>query len=101
MKPCAIEQALKEFIPFGYEHYALAPNLNKRGKNKSVLLMIHCVRQPAPAPAQQYFPLTPLQPPAPAPASPTVFFSHTIPAPASSSSLPNADPTNVLQTAWY
>ena len=52
--------------------------------------MIHSVRQPAPAPAQQYFPLTPLQPPAPAPASPTVFFSHTIPAPASSSSLPNA-----------
>jgi len=50
---------------------------------------IHSVRQLAPAPAQQYFPLTPLQPPAPAPASPTVFFSHTIPAPASSSSLPN------------
>ena len=39
---------------------------------------------------QQYFPLTPLQPPAPAPTSPIVFFSHTIPAPASSSSLPNA-----------
>jgi len=47
----------------------------------------HSVRQPAPVPAQQYFSLTPLQPPAPA--SPTVFFSHTIPAPASNSSLPN------------
>ena len=55
-----------------------------------VYTAIHSVRQPAPAPAQQYFPLTPLQPPAPAPASPTVFFSHTIPVPASSSSLPNA-----------
>ena len=50
----------------------------------------HSVRQPAPAPAQQYFSLTPLQPAAPAPASLTVFFSHTIPAPVSSSSLPNA-----------
>ena len=42
----------------------------------------HSVRQPAPAPAQQYFLLTPLQPSVLAPASPTVFFSHTIPAPA-------------------
>ena len=42
----------------------------------------HSVRQLAPAPAQQYFSLTPHQPPAPAPASLTVFFSHTIPAPA-------------------
>jgi len=48
----------------------------------------HSVRQPAPAPAQQYFSLTPLQPPAPA--NSTVFFSHTIPAPASNSNLPNA-----------
>ena len=31
------------------------------------------VRQPAPAPAQQYFPLTPLQPPAPAPDSQQYF----------------------------
>ena len=33
----------------------------------------HSVRQPAPAPAQQYFPLTPLQPPAPAAASQQYF----------------------------
>ena len=41
----------------------------------------HSIQQSAPAPAQQYFSLTPLQPPAPAPTSTTVFFSHTIPAP--------------------
>ena len=62
--------------------------------------MIHSVRQsniifltplqpPAPAPAQHYFSLTPLQPPAPAPASPTVFFSHTTPVTNSSSSPAN------------
>jgi len=48
----------------------------------------HCVRLVISPPALQYFPLTSLQPPALA--SPTVFFSHTILAPVSSSNLPNA-----------
>ena len=40
--------------------------------------------------SQHNFPIVPLQPPAPAPASPTIFFSHTTPVPASNSSVPNA-----------
>jgi hypothetical protein len=42
----------------------------------------HSVRQPAPAPAQQYFPLTPLQPPAPAPASQQYFSLKPLQSPA-------------------
>jgi len=42
------------------------------------------------APALQYFPLTSLQLQPPATSQVTVFFSHSTPAPATSSSLPNA-----------
>ena len=50
----------------------------------------HCVRLVPPAPALQYFPLTSLQLQPPATSQVIVFFSHTTPALASSSSLPNA-----------
>ena len=73
-----------------HESYIYNPKLNgeggpfdlawRKGSNHNQCFF-HCVRQLAPAPAQQYFPLTPLQPPAPAPASPIVFFSHIIPVP--------------------
>ena len=69
----------------------------RRADSSKIMELNHCVRLVISPPALQYFPLTPLQPPAPAPASPTVFFSHTIPAPASSSILPNAVNTISMQ----
>jgi len=56
----------------GMQHLSLY--INNTTKN-------HCVRQPVPTPAQQYFPLTPLQPPVP------------VPVPASNFNLTNADIT--------
>jgi len=56
----------------------------------AIFYYIHCVRLVPPAPALQYFSLTSLQLQPLTTGQLTVFFSHTTPAPDSSSSLPNA-----------
>ena len=67
---------------------------------------IHPVRLVDSLQPLQYFFLTQLQLQPPATSQATVFFSHTTPAPASSSSLPNgvslsSSPARTVNTSWY
>ena len=75
-------QRLQLATPHKQIKLAAAPTSSVASCSREPSGPIHCVRQPAPAPAKQYFSLTPLQPLVLA--SPTIFFSHH-----SSSSLPN------------
>jgi len=63
--------------------------VESRLRQLTLKVHFHRVRLVEAAPALQYFPLTQLQLQPPATSQATVFFSHTTPAPASSSSLPN------------
>jgi len=63
--------------------------VESRLRQLTLKVHFHRVRLVEAAPALQYFSLTQFQLQSPATSQATVFFSHTTPAPASSSSLPN------------